>query len=159
MQDSPSTELLTKRNGILFLIAVVFLLVASFYSCLQSSPKMSVSKELPPTFHLSGRNRIIVFEVVSNGKTIWRLFPKEKGLLLNQLSAIKYSEVPSSCVQAFPEDSSPPPQLIEGEKYHAFAGIFDASAIGVAFTIKDGKVIDINEEYREKNRQILNGQQ
>lgn len=99
-----------------------------------------------------------MFEVASNGKTVWRLFPKEKGLSLEQLSVVKYGEVPSFCTQAFPENLSPPSPLVEGEEYHAFAGIFDASAVGVNFKIKDGKVIDINEAYREKNREILNGQ-
>lgn len=146
MQDSSSTKQTSKttRNIILFLIAIVFLTVALFYSCIQSSPRISVSKEAPITFYTKGSNTILFFEVI--GK--WKLYPRYNGLTLKELSTVKYGEVPSSCRQVFPENSLSPSPLIEGERYEAFIVIFDDPPIRVSFTIKDGKPVDIVEAYR-----------
>jgi len=81
MQDSTSNKQPSKRkrNLILFVIATVFLIAAMFYSCIKSSPRMTVSKETPPTFRTSGSNIIMVFEVInSKDEVIWKLIPKRR---------------------------------------------------------------------------------
>ena len=146
MENKSSIELLTKRNLALFLIALIFLVIAFLYSKLTSTPTITINQENPPTFHMSGKNTIIVFEVVSNEKVIWKLYPKDNGLSLTQLLEVKYGQVPLSCEQAFPENMTQPPPLVEGEKYRAFAGIFDDSAVGVNFTIQRSEERRVGKE-------------
>lgn len=150
MQDSFQQNQNSKfeRNVTLFLIAIVFLTVALFYSCIKSSPRISVNEETPITFYTKGSNTISFFEVIGKSGKIWTLYPKYNDLSLKELSQVKYGEVPSSCKQAFPENSLPPMPLVEGERYTAFIVIFSASPVRVSFTIKNGKPFDVVENNR-----------
>ena len=116
-------------------------LVLSFLGC--SRPQMSLIKETPPSFQLSGTNRVSLFQVSSESGILWKIYPKKNDLSLGQLGIIKYGQVPSSCYQAVPEDSALPPPLVEGETYYAVAIIFDSDAIRTHFTIKDGKIVEL----------------
>jgi hypothetical protein len=86
------------------------------------------------------------FQVKTKSGPIWQISPN-KELTLNDLSTIKYGEVPSSCHQTTPENSAAPPAFIEGDEYYAFAAIYDSSAIGVRFTIKDRKVVELSKKH------------
>ena len=60
---------------------------------------------------------------------------------------MKYGEVPSYLEQVFPEDSAPPPPLIEGETYIAIIPIFDADVLSVHFKIENGKVVELPKQF------------
>lgn len=146
MQDSSSTNQTSKikRNTILFLIAVIFLVIALCYSILTSSPKIIVNKENPPTFYMSGDNRVIFFQVSNDSGPVWKIYPAGSRFSLSDIRAIKYGEVPSSWTQEIPLNSAPLP-LGEGKEYQAFAVIFDSDVVRVNFTIKDGKVAGLSK--------------
>lgn len=140
--SSPNNSSKFDRNIVLFLIAVVFLVTAVFYYFYKSKAEITVSENLPVTFYTKGSNSISFIEVRNSKGTLWRLYPqKGRYVTLEEISTIKYGEVPPSCVQGFPEDLSPPQQLVEGESYYAFAPLYGGGPINVSFTIKDGKVI------------------
>lgn len=147
MENKSSIELLTKRNLVLFLIAFIFLVIVFFYSELTSTPTITVSKEVPITFHLSGRNRVISFYVANESGVVWGIIPNGRTVTLADISTVKYGEVPPYCQQIKPENNATAPTLIEGEKYHAGAAVFDDRVEGVYFMIKDGKVIELPRPY------------
>lgn len=124
---------------------IVFTLVGVFtVSQVACSPaRISVGEDAPPTFYLSGSNVVKDFELTSDTEVIWRLYPKDRNLTLNQLSVVKYGEVPSTCKQGLPQNETTAPQLVEGKRYFAIATIFDSAAVRIHFMIENGKIVVI----------------
>jgi hypothetical protein len=88
------------------------------------------------------------FHVADPSGVVWRLYPRRKGVTLDDISTIKYGEVPSNCYQEALSNSTTPPTLVEGTPYYAVAAIFDSDAVRLRFTIRDGKVIRLPDEIR-----------
>jgi hypothetical protein len=131
-----------KKTDVLLILLITLLFI--FAGC--SGPKIKVSENNPPIFHTSGDYRITFFQISDDSGVVWNIYPKGKRVTLSDIATIKYGEVPSSWEQDFPKNLTPPPPLIEGKKYQAFAVIYDADVARVNFTIRDGKVVELPKE-------------
>jgi hypothetical protein len=121
---------------LLFLMTVI---AVTTLAC--SRPSISVDDGSPPTFKLSGNYTAQYFEVSrKDGQTIWLVYVRGNEATLSDIASIKYGVVPSACCY---QDivTGAPPALEEGETYVAHADIFDASAVWIEFTIKNGKAV------------------
>lgn len=120
-------------------ICLLFVLLATCFGC---SAKIKVNNDLPPVFHLSGDNQCMLFQVSDDKGPIWKIYPNGN-VRLNEIKTIKYGELPSYWEQEIPKDPTPPPPLVEGKKYLAFAVVLDSDVVRVNFTIKDGKAVEL----------------
>lgn len=106
---------------------------------------IKVNTEAPPTFSLSGNGALLSFEVKGkSGPTLWKIYGPKNHSSLQEITPIKYGEVPPGCTQSIPTNLPPPP-LIEGEIYNAVGIVTDSEAGHVQFTIRDGKVTKISK--------------
>jgi hypothetical protein len=100
-----------------------------------------MKNDLPPEFILSGSEEVMLFKVTgSKSGEVWKLYPMEKGVSLDDLGKIVYGSVPKLYRQETPKDG-PPAQLTEEEIYSAGAIIFDHEPVVIRFTIKNGKAL------------------
>lgn len=108
-----------------------------------SKPELTVGPQPPPTFRLSGGNRIIFFHVADKSGAVWKVLPNGGHVTLDEVGTVRYGEVPACCRQVLPADTSHPPALVEGETYYAVASVFDSDAVRAKFTIRDGRVVEL----------------
>jgi hypothetical protein len=108
-----------------------------------AKPELKVGPQSPPTFRLSGGNRVIFFHVADKSGPIWKVLPQGGDLTLDEISSVTYGRVPACCRQVIPSDAASPPALVEGETYYAVASVFDSDVVRVSFTIKDGQVVEL----------------
>ena len=122
----------------------LFLLLCMIVSCGEPIPQVTVEGDNPPSFVISGRTSLLIFEVgypdesnkFNPHNDIWEI--RDTRQVKSKLPfKITYGALPEGHRQVIPKDKEPPP-LIEGKKYiYAAQGLYGAK-IG-CFIIEDGK--------------------
>jgi hypothetical protein len=139
---------------ILLLNSIIFLSIVSFIGC-EINTRVTVDGNNPPTFKLSGTGGIYFLRVVelssqeqsvSDGTILWEIKPDPElhGTAASQLPPITYGKVPSGFTQTKP-GNGPPPSLVEGKLYDAWAPTYNANGGGIMFIIKDKRSVGVTD--------------
>jgi hypothetical protein len=71
---------------------------------------------------------------------IWKIYPKENEMRLDELNTINYGEITSCCYQAIPK-AGPAPSLVANKTYSATAVVYDHAPITLRFSLKNGGAV------------------
>lgn len=137
----------------LFMIAALTLFFCC-YGCGDYKTEIKLTGGSRPTFGLSGSGKILNFTI--NGPrqrsgegpeafTVWEFRPTgntDDLDSLDRLKVVKYGEVPDGYKQVYPENNSPPPQLVENEPYLLQIFTDNAPWGQIAFELRNGKAIE-----------------
>jgi hypothetical protein len=103
---------------------------------------------------MTGSGRLTMFRIVGPKKqregpgnisdAYWDIRPEEggSGEGVGEIGTLIYGKVPKGYKQFYPEKGEPP-QLVEGEKYEAYAITTGADPAIKYFTIENGKAVEL----------------
>jgi hypothetical protein len=118
--------------------------------------RVKIEASNPPVFVLSGSGKLSVFVmhgpkrqrniVGDRAYAVWEIKSSrgdENAEDVEFLGAVKYGVVPKNYVQVYPENSAPPPPLVEGERYGYWFQTLNAPHARGYFEIRDGKAVEL----------------
>lgn len=142
------------------LLRYSFLFAVFVTSCVftfERDTKVRLEGDNIPIFHLSGSGTLGDFVIFGpkqrdigsdRDDAVWEIMPIDgylNGELVEEISSIRYGEVPKGYEQVYPENNAPPPSLLPEKKYEYWFQTINAPHARGFFEIRNGKAAVVSK--------------